>query len=71
MGRPSGFDYSLRGAEVVITHSGRTAATLRGDAAARFLADVDRGDPQLLMARVTGTYKRGNERLARNHPRNR
>ena len=26
---------------------------------------------QQLMARVTGNYKRGNERVARQHPRNR
>ncbi len=28
------------------------------------------GDPQEVMARLTGNYKRGNERTARNHPRN-
>lgn len=47
---------------VVIRHHGRVATTLRGAAAARFLADVERSDPQQLMARVTGNYKRGNER---------
>ena len=36
---------------------------LRGRAAERFLADVESGDPQAVMARVTGNYKRGNERL--------
>ena len=57
---------------VTITHHGRPAGTLRGAAAARFLAAVARGDdPQLLMARVTGNYKHGNERRAREHPRNR
>ena len=39
-------------------------------AAARFLIDVDSGDPQELMARLTGHYKHGNERTAKNHPRN-
>jgi hypothetical protein len=29
------------------------------------------GEPQLVMARWTGNYKRGNERAAREHPRNR
>ncbi len=71
MGDPGGFEYSVRGGEVVVTHRGVRAAVLRGAAAARFLADVERDDPQLLMARVTGNYKRGNERTARNHPRNR
>jgi hypothetical protein len=71
MGRASGFEFSQRGGDIVITHHGRKAATLRGDAAARFLEDVEQGDPQQVMARVTGNYKRGNERLARKHPRNR
>jgi hypothetical protein len=68
---PSGFTFRSRGADVVISHHGRPATTLRGAAAARFLADVERGDPQQLMARVTGNYRHGNERTARDHPRNR
>jgi hypothetical protein len=71
MGRSEGFEFSERGGEVLITHRGRKAATLRGDAAVRFLEDVVRGDPQQVMARATGNYKRGNERLAKSHPRNR
>ena len=71
MPAPSGFAYAVRGAEVRITHHGRHATTLRGAAAREFLAEVDAGDPQLLMARVTGSYRRGNERVAREHPRNR
>ncbi|MCY7401208.1 MAG: hypothetical protein LH477_09645 [Nocardioides sp.] len=68
---PDGFTYVARGGEVVITHDGRKATVLRGDAAGRFLADVEHGDDQELMARVTGNYRRGNERTAKNHPRNR
>lgn len=68
---PLGFAYEVRGADVVISHQGRHVTTLRGGAARRFLAAVDDGDAQELMARVTGNYKRGNERVARNHPRNR
>lgn len=60
--------------EVNITHHGKHAATLRGDKADAFLQDMQvsnhRGQQQE-MARVTGNYKRGNERQARNHPRNR
>ena len=68
---PEGFDYETRGGEVVITHHGRRATVLRGTAAARFVADVEDGaDAQELMARVTGNYRRGNERTAKNHPRN-
>ena len=69
-GTPQGFDFMVRGSEVLITHGGVRAATLRGAAAQRFLDDVERDDPQLLMARVTGNYRRGNERVARQHPRN-
>ncbi|MEU5609291.1 hypothetical protein AB0H03_11260 [Streptomyces sparsogenes] len=60
---------------MVITHHGRAAATLRGARAARFLAEAEAGaeagDPQEVMARWTGNYRRGNERTARDHPRNR
>jgi hypothetical protein len=71
-GSPEGFDYQVRGnGSVLIRHHGRLATTLRGEAAARFLADAEAGDPQELMARVTGNYRRGNERVARDHPRNR
>jgi len=67
---PSRFEYRLVGGEVVISHGGRHATTLRGHAAERFLAALDGGDPQELMARATGNYQRGNERTARRHPRN-
>jgi hypothetical protein len=60
---PSGFEYVERkNGEVVITHHGRHASTLRGSAARKFLDRVTRGDPQEVMARATGNYKRGNER---------
>lgn len=68
---PHGFDYHQRGDDVVITHHGRAATTLRGRRAQDFLEDVETGDPQELMARLTGNYRRGNERLARDHPRHR
>ena len=67
----SSLAFSQRGDAIVITHRGKKAVTLRGSAAARFLDDVKRGNPQQVMARVTGDYKRGNERTARDHPRNR
>lgn len=68
---PHGFDYVVRLGVVVITHHGRGATTLRGARALAFLEDVEHEDPQHLMARITGNYRRGNERVARNHPRNR
>lgn len=74
MGLPSGFEYAVRGnGEVVLTHHGRAAGTLRGEGAAEFLAAVEGAgerDAQEIMARYTGNYRRGNERLARRHPRN-
>ncbi|MEU9003995.1 hypothetical protein [Streptomyces sp. NPDC048551] len=71
MPKPHGFSYEIRNdTTVLITHLGRAAATLRGGRATAFLAEVERGDAQLVMARWTGSYKFGNERTARNHPRN-
>ncbi|WP_433830425.1 hypothetical protein ACQP2E_10830 [Actinoplanes sp. CA-015351] len=69
---PEGFTYRVRkNGDIEVLHHGRPAAVLRGAAAQRFLVDVDLEDPQELMARLTGNYKHGNERMARNHPRNR
>lgn len=63
MTEPSGFSYTKRkNGEVVITHHGRQAAVLREASATRFLARVNADNEQDLMARVTGNYKRGNER---------
>ncbi len=71
MGSAQGFEWTRRkGGDVVITHDGRAATVLRGPKAERFVADVAQQDEQELMARVTGNYKRGNERQARQHPRN-
>lgn len=70
-----GFRFQARkNGEVVITHRGRRAKVLRGEDAAAFLASADGADAldlQHEMARLTGNYRRGNERLARRHPRNR
>lgn len=69
-----GFRYRVRkGGEVEVTHHGRLAVTLRGSQAAAFLAEAPVSTDaaaQQLMARLTGNYKRGNERLASRHPRN-
>lgn len=75
MPAPSGFAYQARASgDVVITHRGQPATTLRGDEADAFLAeltDATEADAQEVMARVTGNYRRGNERTAKQHPRNR
>lgn len=71
MGSANGFAFETRAdGSVVITHHGHNATVLRGARAAEFLDDVA-GDPQGAMARWTGNYKHGNERVAKQHPRNR
>lgn len=71
VGQAHGFDHEVRkDGSVVITHHGKSATVLRGPRAEEFLAEVV-SDPQGTMARWTGNYKHGNERTAKNHPRNR
>lgn len=70
-----GFTFRTRkGGDIEVLHRGRLASTLRGADAIDFLNEVEAGthaDGQQLMARLTGNYKRGNERKASQHPRNR
>jgi hypothetical protein len=63
MPRPSGYEWTVRGKEVVITHHGVEVSVLRGEKAHQFVREVERGDAQLLMARhAGGTYKAPDER---------
>ena len=72
VGAPEQFQWTVnKNGDVVVTHRGRKAAVLRGAKAEQFLADAEHDDAQELLARLTGNYKRGNEREARNHHRNR
>jgi len=60
--------------DVEVLHHGRQASVLRGAAAADLLArlaTLDAAGGQHLMARITGNYRRGNERTARDHARHR
>ena len=69
---PSGFSFqTFADGAVKILHRGHHATTLRDARAVAFLDELEAGDPQLVMARWTGNYKRGNERTAKDHPRNR
>ena len=72
MAAPEGFTHQRRAnGDVVVFHHGKVATVLRGAKASAFVAELaDGADPQELMARLTGNYKRGNERLAGQHPRN-
>jgi hypothetical protein len=74
-GQGLGFSYRVRkcGGIEVLRH-GRIASTLRGAAAIDLHREVQAAsgaEAQQIMARVTGNYRRGNERTARQHPRNR
>lgn len=68
-GDDRGFSFSARkNGDVVIVHHGRVASTLRGGQARDFLAGIEKADAratQHRMARLTGNYKRGNERPTR------
>lgn len=69
------FSYkTAKSGAILISHHGKQVTTLRGKPAAEFLKKISKLDfagEQQLMARVTGNYKRGNERQAKNHPKNR
>jgi hypothetical protein len=63
MAEPEGFSWTQRrSGDVVISHRGTIAAVLRGARAQRFVVAVEAENEQALMARLTGNYKRGNER---------
>jgi hypothetical protein len=66
---PSGFTWTRRkNGDVAITHQGRPAGTVRGVAADHLVAALTGADTsavQHALARATGNYKRGNERLSR------
>ncbi|MEO8344613.1 MAG: hypothetical protein ABI607_02860 [Betaproteobacteria bacterium] len=63
-----------RNGDVSILRHAQVVTTLRASKARDFLAEVDAvpfAEQQQVMARLTGNYKRGNERRAAEHPRNR
>lgn len=72
-GEPSGFEHHVRkNGEVEIRHHGRPVTVLRGNVARTFVAALSRADgaaAQHLMARATGHYRHGNERVAGTHAR--
>lgn len=63
------FDWrATKDGTVFVTHHGKPAGTVRGAAAATLRTKLDAAPDararQLLLARVTGNYKHGNERRA-------
>ncbi len=58
---------------VLIRREGQLVTSLRGAKATAFLKKIDALDffgQQHWMARMTGNYKRGNEKLSKNHLKN-
>ena len=54
--------------KVFISYEGKQVTTLSGKNADRFITQINGAagkDAQLIMAKVTGNFKRGNERLAK------
>ena len=62
------FDYSVtKDGRVRITWRSAVVVTVSGAKAARLIAALDAADPeqaQQLLARATGNFKRGNERMS-------
>ena len=55
--------------KVFIEYEGRTVTTLQGKPAQKFvqrIATASAEDAQLIMAKLTGNFKRGNERQGKN-----
>lgn len=65
-----GFTYQItKNNLVIIHHHGKVAATLRNKKSAKFIEAENQlsfAEKQQLMARLTGNYKRGNERHGKN-----
>ena len=61
---------SRKSGKVEISYHGRPVTILRGEAAATFMNRIeglDSRQAQHLMARVTGNFRRGNERRRKGH----
>jgi hypothetical protein len=69
-----GFSYHVtKNGSVLISREGKLTTTLRGPKALAFInkmKTLSSTGQQEWMARLTGNYKRGNERVSKNHPRN-
>ena len=70
-----GFTFQATGSgDVRILRAGKAVTMVRGDRAKGLLEDLasaDSAGQQQILARITGNYRRGNERQASAHPRNR
>jgi hypothetical protein len=63
------FSYrALKNGSVLLEHHGRTVKTISDDEAERFLkriTDLEGLEEQLVLAKLTGNFKRGNERAGK------
>jgi len=63
------FSYRIsKDKKVFISYEGKQVTTLSGSRSERFIKQiegVDGKDAQLIMAKITGNFKRGNEKLAK------
>lgn len=70
-----GFEHHItKNEQVLIKRDGTIVTILRGKQAHSFMAKIDQlrfVEQQQWMARLTGNYKRGNEKKSKNHHRNR
>ena len=65
--------HTTKNGELEIRHHGKYATKFSGAKARRYSEQLEQysfEEQQQLMARLTGNYKHGNERSAKNHPRN-
>lgn len=69
-----GFTYLIsKNDELEIKHHGKFATRFRKGKGVRIAAQLEESgfhEQQQLMARLTGNYKHGNERVSKNHSRN-
>lgn len=74
MSNDLGFSFKKQGGDYLIYRNGKKVTVLRGERAEDFEQVAEQAsfhEQQQLMARLTGNYKRGNERTAKQHQRNR
>lgn len=68
------FAYQLRkDGSIAVSHGGRVVSVISGREADRLrarLSGASEQEVQLALAKITGNFKRGNERTAGNHSRN-
>ncbi len=70
-----GFSFTVnKNNELEIRHHGKFATKFSNDKGVKVASQLEQSgfhEQQQLMARLTGNYKRGNERTAKKHNRNR